>query len=154
MIGHGEPARALSDEARARLGAPEAQEGLVPVSMMIAIPMLGDRRWLVYGLGAARGSIDLPRLQGLTLAQMHPSVAALIGADTVVQIISGQARCGGMGFLLSLIKSPHSLTRVLCIGPTPETRLAVLHQLDEGVQATRPPARAPQGLRPPGGRHW
>ena len=76
VIGYGEPARALSAEARARLGAPEAQEGLVPVSMMIAIPMLGDRRWLVYGLGAARGSIDFPRLQGLTLALGLRALAA------------------------------------------------------------------------------
>ena len=76
VIGYGEPVAALSAEARARLGVPDAHEGLVPVSMMIAIPMLGERRWLVYGLGAARSSAGVPRLEGLTLALGVPALAA------------------------------------------------------------------------------
>jgi hypothetical protein len=52
ILGFGRRASQMADADRARLSVPDGYEGLVPLSMSIATPMLGDHRWLLTTLGA------------------------------------------------------------------------------------------------------
>jgi len=61
VIGFGKPANQLTDEERRALAIEPAFEGFAPLSMMMAIPMVGRGRWLVYTLGSLAAPPGEPR---------------------------------------------------------------------------------------------
>ncbi|MFO0591662.1 MAG: hypothetical protein U0441_29215, partial [Polyangiaceae bacterium] len=67
VIGFARGASSLSEEERALLAVPADHAGIVPISMMIATPMLGGRRWLVYTIGAAPLGVEALEEQTLAL---------------------------------------------------------------------------------------
>lgn len=67
VCGLGVPAGELDTEARAELGVPPGSSSLVPVSLLVAIPLLGVGRWLVTSLGSAGALLFEPGLDLRTL---------------------------------------------------------------------------------------
>jgi hypothetical protein len=58
IIGLGRPARGLSPELRAALDVAPTYEGLVPVTMYVAIPMLEKHHWLGHTITSIHEVID------------------------------------------------------------------------------------------------
>lgn len=91
IAGIGLPARVLPSPLRAALDLPDRAEGLAPISMAVATPMLGDRSWLVYALGwldgvaadlgvaTAAATFELLRARRITCSAQwaSPELAAL-----------------------------------------------------------------------------
>lgn len=83
IFGFAQPAERMSNDVRAALRVPPGESGLVPLSMLVAIPMLPDGAWNLFGLCsvdacdiAAAGSPS-----GLRVLTMAAGLAVL-GATT------------------------------------------------------------------------
>ena len=79
VIGFAKRQSDLTEGERGRLTAPDSEDEIVPVSMMIATPMLGDRRWLVYTIGSASSEqVDVLTLQlGLAMLDANEITATV-----------------------------------------------------------------------------
>lgn len=86
VIGFAKDASSLTKEERARLAVPDGEDGIVPVSMMIATPMLGERRWLVYTIGAAPSNVE-----ALDHATLHLGLA-MLDAHQIIATVQWDSR--------------------------------------------------------------
>ena len=76
LFGFARPAERLPDSLRDAIGIEPGYHGLVPLSMLLAIPMLGPGEWHVYGLCAVEEAAA-EALQGLLLLTLAVGLTVL-----------------------------------------------------------------------------
>jgi hypothetical protein len=91
IAGFGASARDLTPALRAALEVGEDDEGLVPVSMVVATPMLEGGRWLVYAMCALDGTLSAALAMTLALLRARRAVVTTQWSSSDVEALAGFA---------------------------------------------------------------